>query len=362
MEDNIRQTLKDSKKDKYCIDRDGNVLFIQPLRTEKLPPYTLPLGLNVFTKASKLVHSVEVLDEDGKPGTKQHRKSRHHIGTREGWQDVHFKPLNTLASSLASGEYITKINNGVSVKIGDDQVRAGLPFQEDPQHISRKLYLERVGNMSFYSTFDSTTDNTSADGQTSEKVNMDKVKEFDNESQSPSKVVRFPDIDVFEGAKKVKKPEESTATQDSMLYTDYSVPPTADSVIFPPVLPEKPNTRQRLNVSLLNGGVDKIHPRDRDNPLSMVPVAQRKKLPAPTIGKTTGHGMLQEFESPTKKSIVSQSLDHASPMTSHWEDSFLQTHKSFDSFSHNSSFTYRQTNIPEKIKIYQNVALNSTGQ
>ncbi len=56
-------------------------------------------------------------------------------------------------------------------------------------------------------------------------------------------------------------------------------------------MPKKASDKQVTSVGLLVGGSDKIHPRNRDMPLSMVPPSVRKHLPAPPPGKTTGHGL-----------------------------------------------------------------------
>ena len=64
--------------------------------------------------------------------------------------------------------------------------------------------------------------------------------------------------------------------------------------------PGKASDKQRQNISLLSGGPSVAGNRDRIIPIGMLSPSERTKLPAPPIGYTMGHGLMQTG-SPTDK-------------------------------------------------------------
>jgi hypothetical protein len=59
-----------------------------------------------------------------------------------------------------------------------------------------------------------------------------------------------------------------------------------------PARPQKPSLKTKAETRQpLGSPTEKWGPRDRNIPLSMIPNGERKKLPAPPVGQSTGHGV-----------------------------------------------------------------------
>jgi hypothetical protein len=109
---------------------------------------------------------------------------------------------------------------------------------------------------------------------------------------------RGPDIDAFEGARKVTGKEMSEIEEESIpLYGGIS---TANASSSGSVRRHnKASEKQKQNISLLSGGPSLAGYRDRVSPIGKLSPSERTKLPAPPMGHTTGHGLLPAG-SPTK--------------------------------------------------------------
>lgn len=300
LEEAIKQSAKDLKTERFTVDKHGNVIPLQPVRPEALPPFAVPLELSiastsVATMSSKNAAAAAASTNNNNETTvgKKKKKVVRVAGSRS-IDDMFFKPANNLSTSLAGGEYITQLNPGVAIRV-DDAVREGPPVPEDPKKISRRAYLERStalhNSLSGESFSSSVMSKSLARNESLDSLNKDN----NNTMMSQSLLtMKFPDVDIFQGSRRAKPselPAMTSADDDSSVRLKK---PTAGRLIAATVIPVKASDKQAENLNQLQGGADKPRPRDRDMPISMVPPSERKKLPAPPLGKTTGHGFSPE--------------------------------------------------------------------
>jgi hypothetical protein len=221
------------KNAKFVIDKDGKLITIDPVRPEGLPPFAVPLATAIGDGND---------DDDAKRRKGKGKKSVRVVGSPSALvEGRYFTPANTLAATLAGGEKITDINPGVTIQAGDS-TRAGpeavsppgktvrdfvFPLPSHPLvvssclhpsfHIlfmfmgqSRKEYL-RGGN-----TGSAILDASYADspGGASPGVHFalegESIASLGDRAASPSLLsapgtasMRMPDIDVFEGSRRV---------------------------------------------------------------------------------------------------------------------------------------------------------------
>merc|ERR1712086_881742 len=76
------------------------------------------------------------------------------------------------------------------------------------------------------------------------------------------------------------------ANMEMVQADNWGVNPVNTREYIPPSMPKKPNTKQRQLTAKMTGGERVKNPRDRP----FITASPRKKLPAPPLGKTTGHG------------------------------------------------------------------------
>lgn len=123
--------------------------------------------------------------------------------------------------------------------------------------------------------------------------------------------MRLPDIDIFEGSRRIIPPESADGsmlppdTGDGEVGVGMGVDAgdsKGDLSLVANRLPVKPTDSVKQNMSMLHGGLDIAGNRDRHLPLSMLAPSERTKLPAPGYGRTTGHG-LPVVGSPPEKSV-----------------------------------------------------------
>lgn len=278
MEKDIAKALTEFKGKKIVVDKDGKVIHLKPVKYENLPPFSLTLGLNIATPSEGTLGGRRM--EGVSAGKK--KKTVIRVAGSRAIDDILFQAANTLATTLSNGEKVIA-NAGVSLRVGD-QVKEGPALPSDPKKLSRKKYFERSlgGNNSQESL---ASYGFNANGSTDSFLSNDDVG---GASRVPLKQnmfsYQFVDIDALEGGKKVTKqqPGQGMNLEQQMSSSLLSTVSTHT------ILPQKASDRQFENVSLLSGGVDKSHPRDRNVPRSMIPPSERKHLPPPRLGKTTG--------------------------------------------------------------------------
>ena len=304
MEEQIRRAAGDLKGGKYTVDQNGNVIPLNPMKPESLPPFAMEVqpkiinGLPVPKTKPPSRHAAEDPASSTTGAGRKKKKTVRVAGSR-AIDTSFFTPANTLSTALAGGEYITTINPGVVLRV-DDKVLAGPPAPIDPSKPTRQQYLDRVASSQTLNGGDSLVSNASGIFRPGSPDSLlhNKSSVFDDGALPLS--MQFPDIDRFEGGRKVDKvpstdnikvlPKDDVGQQSSSTF-NVQHSSHAGKNIAATVVPGKPTDKQHESVVLLSGGPDKIHPRDRDAPLSQVPVTDRKRLPAPPLGQTTGHGL-----------------------------------------------------------------------
>jgi hypothetical protein len=294
-----QKSLK-GKNVKFVIDKEGNLLTVDPVKPESLPPFAVPLGTNISEGSRDL-------DEGG--GSRRSvsgKKAPLRVAGAPSVpaEDLYFKASNTLASTLAGGETIAVLQPGVSVQSGET-VRAGPEPLPDPKKPSRKEYMRSgaASTLGFEdaSYLDSPTSSAVLRAPLLDSPNADDSFVTNISVPPSSSGFRLPDIDVMEGSRRIfpldsvqspgEENDEETATMGSSNLQGLSASR----------LPMKPSDKQKHIVSLIHGGPDVGGNRDRDSPISMVPPPARIKLPAPPIGHTTGHGMAPVMGSPLER-------------------------------------------------------------
>lgn len=287
------------------------------------------------------------------------------VAGSRGVDEASFMPTLSLATTLSGVEHIPRVNPGVIVR-SKTSTKAGDTIQEDPKHISRKTLLaktaqqQQFGGLSQHSGgMMSPTGSTSlfSPGTRSQQGLTVGFQESSfvgpgggggSSSHSPvpvdvqASIDSMPDFNRLEGSRKVVRVEEVRDWTDAELGIgpyepashgpgghantangqQVSVPPfgSPDSRASGSVLPQKPSERQEHNIRLLRGSPDKGKPKDRDQPKNVHPVAQRKHLPAPPLGQTTGHGLtLDKFHEKTSINGGDSATQHSN-WTEQWRN------------------------------------------
>lgn len=135
--------------------------------------------------------------------------------------------------------------------------------------------------------------------------------------------LRFRDMDTFQGSRKLGLDSKEDGNIQLETIEDSLGPLMTTGTVELPVLPVKPSMKQSANTRLLFGGATR--PKDRDYLSNMKSPSQRKKLPAPLPGRTTGHGLgsvgdgssmkgSMSLDEPSADVKFSQSLDSKSQL------------------------------------------------
>ena len=301
IQEEIGNAAKDLKGKKFVIDKEGRLLTLHPVRPENLPPFAVPLKACVTENGRDEVSAIN--------GAKKKKKVIRVAGS-PSVSDLYFKAASTLATSLAGGDQIEIINPGVSIQNGDN-MRSGDSFPSDPRRANRKEYLRVGSNLMKYTMDDSVAELLPRSLQASRDTATESIYEVEESIYEPSgsrsAAFTAPDVDIFEGARKVPERErEISDTADesgmgAMLYGGMSTASILSTTSSR--FPSKASEKQRRNISLLSGGPSVAGNRDRVIPQGMLPPSERTKLPAPPMGRTTGHGLLPQAGLPSEKSL-----------------------------------------------------------
>lgn len=317
IQEEIGNATKDLKGKKFVIDKEGRLLTLHPVRPENLPPFAVPLracvtenGRDEYSAASGAKKKKKVIRVAGSPSV----------------SDLYFKAASTLATSLAGGDQIEIINPGVSIQSGGN-MRTGESFPSDPRRANRKEYLRVGNNLMKYTMDDSDIELPPCSLQASRDTATESIFEVGESIYEPSgsrsAAFTAPDVDAFEGARKVPERDIYDIAEESgvgtMLYGGMST--TSILSTSSSRFPSKATEKQRRNMSLLSGGPSVAGNRDRVIPQGMLSPAERTKLPAPPVGYTTGHGLLPQTglslssEKSMRKNFKSSSKSESTPMS-----------------------------------------------
>jgi hypothetical protein len=314
LQDQLNKAAKAMGGKKFVLDRYGKPVVMGKVSTDTLPELSLSLELDAAKLNQQNQQRRGSAGEYGEGGKRAVRVA----GSRT-LDDSNFKATTSLATTLSGVSNIQKVGAGVVVRSSKD-VRKGDAIQEDPEHMSRKMYMEKAaksnrtvaggstlggGESSFnefsQSQFSANSSGTKGSGGGNSSVQLPK---------SMQNIDFLPTVDKFEGCRKIHVDTVVNDVSDADLGLGPVLSP-GGSVLSISSLHSKPNDAQRANMSLLTGSPENGKPRDRDMIKNMRPVAERKHLPAPPLGQTTGHGLTHE------KFKEKNSLDSPGSLGSH---------------------------------------------
>eukprot|EP01039_Chlorochromonas_danica_P007818 gene7818-8630_t len=324
MQEQIERVAKEMRGKSYVLDRYGQPVPIGKVDVSHLPAF------NISPAAS--VTDANQTGAMGQPG--QHNK--HHNNQKAGGgggkekekvlrvagaREVSFggfEPNRSLAVALSDLEVIDKVNPGVIIS-GSGTRKEGNAFPEDPQHLSKKVYFAQTSLSSASSTSlaasssDILVVNPGEGSIFSEVLPNQSVRNNRDRNENSSsmlsqgrkplggKVVvntdtlrNLSDLATFD-------PLVGSRPVASSVPLTFSDPDQSSGLdggeggshpLSPTRLPLKPSHSQKRVIEQLRGGqADKGIPRDRDLPKNVRNISDRKHLPAPPLGFTTGHGL-----------------------------------------------------------------------
>eukprot|EP01034_Spumella_vulgaris_P028988 gene28988-35953_t len=319
--DMLQKTLEKASKElsgkKFVLDRYGKPVVIGKIKPESLPPFSQTLGLHVKSPPVAAEDDIENRDDlanEMVPTDKKKPKKYIRVAGSRSVDESTFRPTTNLATTLSGVEYIGRVNPGVTVR-SHAAVKAGDKVAEDANHMSRQQYFSKTASLQQQSMRGG--DNSTVQSQLSrtfESVNggmgVGEHSTFSAASghhgggaggrggsmtashSSAKSIEHLPDIDAMEGARRVVPLDSTQDLSDEELGLGHYSSTNTQAVRGK--LPKKPSTAQRANIELITGSPENGKPRDRDMPKNMRPVADRRHLPAPPLGQTTGHGLSLE--------------------------------------------------------------------
>ena len=149
----IDKATKDLKGKKFVLSQDGKPITIVNVKAENLPPYAVPVGMNITTKT--------VAAEGTEDHSNKTKKRVIRVAGSRDIDDSFFTAVTSLASTLQGGGNIV-LNPGVSMKCGDGSVREGPAPILDSKKISRQNYFSKKSGS--YSSNTMENDSVSMDG------------------------------------------------------------------------------------------------------------------------------------------------------------------------------------------------------
>eukprot|EP01035_Chromulina_nebulosa_P017475 gene17475-23027_t len=289
--DKINKISIENKGKPIAFDSSGQPIVVIPVKPEKLPLNSIPLGLAGIA-------SVNNENKSNKGNNKKKVRIRV-AGSRSILDDeTVFQPKHTLTSALCDTERMPIVNPGVTIR-NDYIKKEGPPIPEDPIHISRQEYLNRSINSNLSKSVNSHDYTINPDISILDNSNNLTEDSMDGILLPESmRRLYIDDYNLFEGSKKLSILSNNTDSYVIIDEDDKSIGPK--DTIGNVELSKLPGKNHSIDLSLKN------RPKDRDLPYNMINVIDRKKLPAPPLGKTTGHGLV--VESKKDKKLKSNSL------------------------------------------------------
>jgi hypothetical protein len=350
LQEQFAKTAKDLRGKKFILDRYGQPIILGNFDPKRLPALTTAPHLQVkegptgrrgdvssrsqqsaggyyHPKVSPRTQKIEeeqaaislMRQQHGHlpPGaTKDQKRQFIRVAGSRGVDEASFMPTVSLATTLSGVDHIPRVNPGVIVR-SKTSSKAGEAVVEDAKHISRKTLLAKtspqqqlgglsqasvmspVGSSSMFSPGNRSQQGLTVGFQESSFVAGPNGQDLPDVQVS---IDSLPDFNRLEGSRKIVRVDETRDWTDAELGIgpyDPAMSQTSskaggqspDSRMSQSKLPQKPSGRQEHNIRLLRGSPDKGKPKDRDQPKSIHPVAQRRHLPAPPLGQTMGHGL-----------------------------------------------------------------------
>ncbi len=309
LQEQLNKASKTVGGKKFVLDRYGKPVVVGKVSVDSLPPMSVSLELdaNKLNPNAANVRNGSVQDTGGKRGVRV-------AGSLALNEDM-FKATTSLATTLSGMENITKIGAGVVVR-SSKETRKGDAVPENPDHMSRKQYMEMAAKSNRTVTGGSMLGGDSSMFSKSGDMSRSQFSTNSVDSrgagassmllpQSMKNIDHLPPMDKFEGSRKIQVPVSEHDLSDEELGLGEVRGATQHGAPRISSLHKKASEAQRANMELIGGAAELGKPRDRDLPKNMRPVAERKHLPAPPLGQTVGHGNIDKMNasmgSPTSR-------------------------------------------------------------
>ena len=133
------------------MDKDGNPIMLNPIKPDNLPPFLMPVKLNISNvqntdEKAAIEKTAQAAKKKGKG--KGSRKGPRVAGDRQ-MDASYFIPSTSLTTTLSNTE--PALNPGVSMRGRDNMLREGGELPEEYARPSRKAYAARVASASMVS-------------------------------------------------------------------------------------------------------------------------------------------------------------------------------------------------------------------
>eukprot|EP00603_Paraphysomonas_imperforata_P000547 CAMPEP_0114417728 /NCGR_PEP_ID=MMETSP0103-20121206/3118_1 /TAXON_ID=37642 ORGANISM="Paraphysomonas imperforata, Strain PA2" /NCGR_SAMPLE_ID=MMETSP0103 /ASSEMBLY_ACC=CAM_ASM_000201 /LENGTH=553 /DNA_ID=CAMNT_0001586039 /DNA_START=119 /DNA_END=1780 /DNA_ORIENTATION=- len=315
LKEEVDRAAEDLKGKNYIFDQNGQIVMIQPLKSEQLPPFALNPSLNVNNTDSTLDHDSRKKSTGVGAVQQTKKKKKIRVAGSRGVEDkALFTPTTSLATTIAGNTVGMHVNEGVAIET-TKMSKEGPPIPDDPRKLSRKEYFNRKATAAVTTSMDSTWGEESGNNDEgsfqSGSFDGNEASLLTGGSSSLTGGNRFKDINPLEGGR--PKPQPTSVVS--------SAPETARSSQFgssrrpsddygkkgkqkPALEPTKPSYQQQETVNLLHGGSHMQGPRDRLPSQVLHTRSEKKKyvVPAKPNGSVVGDdGDAQSFTSANSK-------------------------------------------------------------
>lgn len=286
MQEEVDRAKEDLKGKNYIFDQNGQILLIQPLKSEQLPPFAYCPSLNVSNSDSTESKKKSI----SAPLPKKKKKLRV-AGTRgvdSSGDSSNFIPTTSLATTIASNSHEMFLSQGVAIQTNKIS-KEGPPIPEDPNKPSRKEYFNRKLSSTMSAAMDASWDDNIGSREDSLHSNsFDSYEQSLGMADKSSTLTagnRFKDIDPFEGGRPkpppiLVNPPDTNRSRASSRRDSGDVDKIGKK--NPPVEPTKPSLQQQTTINLLHGGSLMQGPRDRLPSQVLNTRAEKKKYVIPT--------------------------------------------------------------------------------
>jgi len=280
----VDRLTTEAKGKKFTFDAMGQPIYINPVKAEKLPRFSVDPNLKVANKP-------DPADEERPSSSSNKNKEKKTGGTRKirgmGSRDIDssfFTATKDLATAMAEVE--PALLPGVSMRIGE-RIREGPAIPEDPKKMSRKKFMSRGGT----GMTEGSMMASRGDGGMSPTSDLEDSMYVEEDNLPISMLQqKYKDLDPMEGGRKV-----SPGKSELLDYDNGMSGPRHAQVGDVPV-PRKPSATQRSNIKQLSGGPENPGLRDRAAEHASKPPSQLKKLPAPPVGQISNFNSLAESQ------------------------------------------------------------------
>lgn len=275
---NHEAIMKELKGKDYTFHSDGDVVVLNPPAYDSLAPVTTTPRINI-TQEEQLLRSDDSqtrIRRNKKKKNKDNKKKKPEIDDSEFYQED-----DSLQPALIDTVMLV---GGVDLYEGEKE-RRGPPIEPDPSHMNRREYMALSAPPPETVPFaEPTVSLKDLEAQAeAEAAAAAAAAALAADSPEPVKI-----DDVFLEDDLVPHPPEAKpdANMEMVQSETWGVNPVNAREYLPGPPPRKPNMKQRSLTAKLTGGEKVKNPRDRP----FITSSPRKKLPAPPLGKTTGHG------------------------------------------------------------------------